>query len=80
MGLALEAEDSWEMLFLGLSWIRPCDLVTLGGSDRSCLFQMLTYFLGVVSRVYLVPRSVEDLGGRLQFLLLPDLYLVFYKC
>lgn len=45
----------------------------LGVSDRA-VFQMLTFPLGTVSRVYLVPLSLKALGDSLHVLPLPDLY------
>lgn len=79
MGLSPEEKGSWEMLFLGLSWIRPSDLETLGGSDRSCVFQMFAFLLGMVSKAPpsegpLVPLTLEDPEDSLNLLPFSDLY------
>lgn len=50
----------------------------LGVSDS--VSQMLTFPLGMVSRVYLVPLSLKAWGDSLHVLPLPDLYFLFHKC
>lgn len=81
MGLSPRAEGSCEILFLGLSWIRPSDLKALGGADGSCLSQVLPFLSGVFSRVCLIThyQSLEDPGDSLRLLPLPDLCFLLYK-
>ena len=67
-----------EYAIFGVLLEQSSDLEALGVSDR-CLFQMLTFFLGIVSRVYVVPLSRKDLGESLHVLPLPGLCVLFYK-